>query len=78
MYELGKACIAGGHYKDAAKWLEKASVRLGKDTDLLNALAETYLRLDMQEKAETTYKRIHAIQPYNELAKERLKSLAAV
>lgn len=74
---LSRACIAARRYKDAAPLLEKALVRLSKDTELLHLLAECYLQLEEPTKAEEVYRRINKIEPYNEGVKEKISALAA-
>ena len=73
---LGRACIAAQRFEEAAPLLEKASVRLSRDTSLLHLLAECYLQLGYAEKAEETYRRINKLEPYDEEVKAKLLSLA--
>ncbi|MDA1208775.1 MAG: tetratricopeptide repeat protein [bacterium] len=73
---LARACIAAGHYLDAAVLLEKACERLSRDTELLGLLAECYEQLDAIDNAKEAYMRINKIEPYNEHVKERLSVLA--
>ncbi|HLD71558.1 MAG TPA: tetratricopeptide repeat protein [Candidatus Peribacteraceae bacterium] len=73
---LGRACIAAQRFEEAAPLLEKASVRLARDTSLLHLLAECYLQLGYAEKAEETYRRINKLEPYDEEVKAKLLSLA--
>lgn len=74
---LSRACIAARRYKDAAPLLEKALVRLSKDTELLHLLAECYLQLEEPAKAEEVYRRINRIEPYNEGVKQKISDLAS-
>jgi tetratricopeptide (TPR) repeat protein len=74
---LSRACIAARRYKDAAPLLEKALVRLSKDTELLHLLAECYLQLEEPAKAEEVYRRINRIEPYNEGVKQKISALAS-
>jgi tetratricopeptide (TPR) repeat protein len=73
---LGRACIAARRYEEAAPLLEKAILRLSKDTELMHMLAECYLQLQMKDKAEEIYRRINKLEPYNEGVKEKLTALA--
>jgi Flp pilus assembly protein TadD len=77
-YALGRACIAAKHFEEAAALLEKASVRLSRDTELLNLLAECYLQVGKNEKAEEAYRRINKLEPYNDAVKSKLSELAQV
>src|SRR5690606_18742545 len=73
---LGKACIAARRFGDAAPLLEKALLRLSRDTELMHMLAECYLQLNVKNQAEQIYRRIHKIEPYNEGVKQKLSALA--
>src|SRR3990167_6224479 len=75
---LGRACIAAQRFEEAAPLLEKASVRLSRDTALLHLLAECYLQLGHSDKAEETYRRINKLEPYDEAVKAKLSELAKV
>lgn len=75
---LGRACIAAHRFEEAAPLLEKASVRLSRDTQLLHLLAECYMQLGHTDKAEETYRRINKLEPYDEEVKAKLLSLARV
>lgn len=75
---LGRACIAAQRFEEAAPLLEKASIRLFRDTGLLHLLAECYLQLSHADKAEETYRRINKLEPYNEEVKTKLTKLARV
>lgn len=75
---LGRACIAAHRFEEAAPLLEKATLFLSKDTQLLHMLAECYLQLGSKEKAEDAYRRINRLEPYNEDVKSKLKAVAAV
>lgn len=74
---LGRACIAAKRFADAAPLLEKAVLRLARDTELLNLLAECYLQLNQPEKAEEVYRRINRIEPYNEGVKQKITALSS-
>lgn len=74
---LGRACIAARRFEEAAPLLEKASLFLSKDTQLLHMLAECYLQVGNREKAEEAYRRINRLEPYNEDVKSKLKAVAA-
>jgi Flp pilus assembly protein TadD len=73
---LGKACIAAQRYAEAAPLLEKALLRLTRDTDLMHFLAECYMQLGESQKAEDVYRRINKIEPYNEDVKAKISALA--
>ncbi|PIP65647.1 hypothetical protein COU77_03870 [Candidatus Peregrinibacteria bacterium CG10_big_fil_rev_8_21_14_0_10_49_16] len=73
---LGRACIAAGHFSEAVPLLEKAAMTLSRDMELLHLLAECYLQVGENEKAEVTYRKINKVEPYNEEVKEKLLSLA--
>lgn len=75
---LGRACIAAQRFSDAAPLLEKATMRLARDIELLHLLAECYLQLGVTDKAEETYRRINKLEPYDEEVKAKLVSLAKV
>ncbi|MFA6523790.1 MAG: tetratricopeptide repeat protein [Candidatus Peribacteraceae bacterium] len=77
-FALGRACIAAHRFEEAAPLLEKASVRLSRDTTLLHLLAECYMQLGHSDKAEETYRRINKLEPYDEEVKAKLLSLARV
>ncbi len=74
---LGRACIAAHRFEEAAPLLEKAVLRLARDTELLHLLAECYLQLNDKEKAEGVYRRINKIEPYNEGVKQKLTALSS-
>lgn len=74
---LGRACIAARRFEDAAPLLEKAASRLSRDTELLHLLAECYLQLNNNEKAEEAYRRINKLEPYNEGVKQKISALSA-
>ena len=74
---LGRACIAARRFKDAAALIEKALTRLSRDTELLHLLAECYVQLGENAKAEEVYRRINKIEPYNEGVKEKITALSA-
>lgn len=74
---LGRACIAAHRFSDAAPLLEKAIQRLARDTELLHLLAECYVQLQDNVKAEEVYRRINKIEPYNEGVKQKITALAA-
>lgn len=73
---LGRACIAARRFEEAAPLLEKASLFLTRDTELLHLLAECYLQLNQREKAEDAYRRINRLEPYDEDVKAKLQSIA--
>src|SRR3989344_465629 len=73
---LGRACIAAGHFEEAVQLLEKATMSLSRDMELLHLLAECYLQIGEHEKGEATYRKINKVEPYNEEVKEKLLSLA--
>lgn len=77
-FALGRACIAAQRFEEAAPLLEKASVRLSRDIELLHLLAECYMQLGQTEKAEEVYRRINRLEPYDEEVKAKLLSLARV
>lgn len=72
---LGRACIAAQRFEEAAPLLEKATGFLSRDTALLHLLAESYLQLNMREKAEETYRRINRLEPYNEDVKAKMRTI---
>jgi tetratricopeptide (TPR) repeat protein len=74
---LGRACIAARRFEEAAPLLEKATARLARDTELLNLLAECYMQLTQNEKAEEVYRRINKIEPYNEGVKQKISVLSS-
>lgn len=74
---LGRACIAAQRFEEAASLLEKASLFLSRDTDILHLLAECYLQLNQRDKAEDTYRRINRLEPYNEEVKAKMKEIRA-
>jgi len=73
---LGRACIAAQRFEEAAPLLEKAVVRLNRDTALLHLLAECYLQLGHADKAEEVYRRINKLEPYDESVKQKISALA--
>lgn len=73
---LGRACIAAHRFEEAAPLLEKASLFLTRDTELLHLLAECYLQLNQKEKAEEAYRRIHKLEPYDDAVKAKLQAMA--
>jgi tetratricopeptide (TPR) repeat protein len=74
---LGRACIAARRFEDAAPLLEKALLRLSRDIELLHLLAECYVQLGNNVKAEEVYRRINKIEPYNEGVKQKITALSA-
>lgn len=74
---LGRACIAARRFKDAAPLLEKALARLSRDMELFHLLAECYVQMGENLKAEEAYRRINKIEPYNEGVKEKITALSA-
>lgn len=74
---LGRACIAARRFEEAAPLLEKAATRLSRDTELLHLLAECYLQLNDNQKAEEAYRRINKMEPYNEGVKQKISALSA-
>ena len=74
---LGRACIAAHRFEEAAPLLEKASMFLSRDIELLHLLADCYMQLNMKDKAEDAYRRINKLEPYNEDVKTKLQSIAA-
>ena len=74
-YALGRAYIADQRFEEAAPYLEKASVRLSKDIELLHMLAECYLQLGYSAQAEDAYRRINKLHPYDEQVKAKLSML---
>ena len=74
---LGRACIAARRFKEAAPLLEKAILRLARDTELLHLLAECYVQLADNTKAGEVYRRINKIEPYNEGVKQKISALSA-
>jgi Flp pilus assembly protein TadD len=72
---LGRACIAAHRFEEAAPLLEKASMFLSRDMELLHLLAECYLQLGQREQAEEAYRRINKLEPYNEDVKAKLMSI---
>lgn len=75
---LGRACIAAQRFEEAAPLLEKACVRLARDTALLRLLAECFMQLGHTTKAEETYRRINRLEPYDEAVKAKITELAKV
>lgn len=75
---LGRACIAARRFKEAAPLLEKATERIARDTSLMHLLAECYMQLGLNDRAEEVYRRIHKLQPYDEKVKEKLSSLSRI
>ncbi len=72
---LGRACIAAQRFEEAASLLEKASLFLSRDTEILHLLAECYLQLDQRDKAEDAYRRINKLEPYNEDVKAKMREI---
>ena len=75
---LGRAYIAARRFEEAAMLLEKAVSRLSRDTELLHLLAECYMQLGRNGKAEEIYLCINKLEPYNEDVKAKLAALACV
>ena len=61
--ELAFLDLASGRPAEAAVELEKARQNLGDRTDVLNALAESYTRMNDLRKASATLKQSLAIDP---------------
>jgi len=74
---LGRACIAAQRFEEAAPLLEKASMFLSRNTEMLHLLAECYLQLGSRDKAEEAYRRINKLEPYNEDVKAKMKAINA-
>lgn len=75
---LGRACMAAGRYADAVVYLERSVERLSRDTALLAMLGECYERLHQPHEAQEAYKKIHRLQPYDEVVKEKVASLSNI
>jgi len=75
---LGRCCMAAKRFTEAADLLEKASERLSRDTQILHMIGECYEQLGDLRSAEDAYLRIHRIQPYDEVVKQKLSALAGV
>ncbi|MDD5469974.1 MAG: tetratricopeptide repeat protein [Candidatus Peribacteraceae bacterium] len=73
---LGRACIAAQRFEEAAPLLEKAVIRLSRDTTLMHLLAECFLQLGHTDKAEEVYRRINKLEPYDESVKRKISALA--
>lgn len=76
-FALGRCYMATGQYDLAAPLLERASIRLSRDTVLLRLLAECYMHIKDIDSAEATYRRINKLEPYDEEIKAKLVALAA-
>lgn len=75
-FTLGRACMAARQHEDAADFLEKASVRLSRNTELLRLLANCYEQLGQRDNASDVYKKINRLEPYDQEVKARLAALA--
>lgn len=73
---LGRASMAAQRFEEAAQYLERATVSLARDTELLRLLAECYLQLNDKVSAEATYRRINKVEPYDQEIKEKMLALA--
>lgn len=73
---LGRAAMAAQRFDEAAEHLEKATVSLARDTELLRLLAECYLQLNNKVSAEETYRKINKVEPYDQDIKEKMLALA--
>ncbi len=73
---LARACIAAQRFGEAAPLLEKACMRLSRNTELLHLLAECYIQIGQADRAEATYRRINRLEPYDEEVKRKILSLA--
>lgn len=73
--DLARALFACGEYEKAVTHLEKASIRLWRDTELLSMLAEAYEQLQKRDLALDSYKKINRVQPYNQDVKEKIALL---
>lgn len=72
---LGRCCMAAKRFSEAADLLEKASERLARDTEILHMIGECYEQLGDLRSAEDAYLRIHRLQPYDEVVKQKLSAL---
>lgn len=77
LFNFGRACMAAGHVEDAVQYLEKASVRLWRNTELLHMLAECYETMGKQEELLHVYQRIHKVEPYNREVRSKITVLAS-
>lgn len=77
LFNFGRSCMAAGHIEDAVKYLEKASVRLWRNTELLRMLADCYETLGKQQELLHAYERIHKVEPYNRDVRAKIAVLAA-
>ena len=75
-FTLGRACMAAGQFEHAVDFLEKASVRLSRNTELLRMLAESYERLGKIGDAQETYRKINRLVPYDETVKAKIAACA--
>ena len=73
---LGRTCMALGQCKEGVELLEKASERMPRETSILFLIARCYEQLGNLSAAENAYKRIHKLQPYNELVRAKLNTFA--
>ncbi len=71
---LAHACMYAKRFQEAAALFEKAAAHLDKNTEILNLLAECYMKLGKPMQAEHIFKQVQALDPYNEEVKQRLSS----
>lgn len=77
MAAFGRALFASERFGEAMEYLEKATARLSRDTELLRLLAESCEKSGDLEKAFEVYKKINKLEPYDEEVKGKLVVLTS-
>lgn len=76
-FNYGRACIAAGKPEEATEHLEKAAIRLWRNTELLTILADCYENLGRHDDLLITYRKINRLEPYNRDVRARIEVLSA-
>jgi len=75
MAAFGRALFASERFGEAMEYLEKATARLSRDTELLRLLAESCEKSGDAGKALEVYIKINKLEPYDEATKEKITML---
>jgi len=78
MAAFGRALFASERFGEAMSYLEKATARLSRDTELLRLFAESCEKSEDSVKALEVYRKINKLEPYDEEVKEKLRTLNSI
>ena len=75
MAAFGRALFASERFGEAMEYLEKATARLSRDTELFRLLAERCEKSGDDGRALEVYQKINKLEPYDEEVKGKLVAL---